>query len=250
MDLSFGEEILQWDKDILADLEKQLQPLSFKSSKELQKNLEMLIPPKEVLQATSFLVQDAPNIFEMPPAQRIQIFKEMFGLLDIDVAKEKVADRKREITAKIKALEDTSLLQQRFTAALSSLEAVLREIAELQPDLLPDNVKKFLDEMVLLGENVQIEGFEIGFNQQDLARIKQKIQAKLEEFASLQTQLEQLKAQLQKLLQQKRELEGQKVSAQQMINQLEKQIRQLENLDLQQLYVQKKQLLKKIEELA
>jgi len=56
------------------------------------------------------LMQDSINIFELPPQQRIDIFKNIFGLLGIDEAKEKISEEKRSLSAMIKTRQDTSRL--------------------------------------------------------------------------------------------------------------------------------------------
>ncbi len=53
----------------------------FKNETDLQKNLDEILPPKEVFLGTYFLLQDSDNIFELPPRERLEIFKHVFGLL-------------------------------------------------------------------------------------------------------------------------------------------------------------------------
>jgi hypothetical protein len=64
--------------------------------------LEDLLPPKEVVLSVNFLLQDAENVFELAPADRVKVFKHLFGLLGIDEAKEKLLERKREVATSIK----------------------------------------------------------------------------------------------------------------------------------------------------
>jgi hypothetical protein len=42
-------------------------------------------------------MQDSDNIFELQPAERLTVLKNVFGLLGIDEAKDVVAERKKEI---------------------------------------------------------------------------------------------------------------------------------------------------------
>jgi hypothetical protein len=44
----------------------------------------------------------------MVPADRLNVLKNVFGLIGIDEAKEKIMEKKREIVAQIKANEDSS----------------------------------------------------------------------------------------------------------------------------------------------
>jgi hypothetical protein len=58
-----------------------LEEISFKNETDLQTSLEVLLPPKEVFLSTVFLLQDADNIFEMRPADRLIVLKNVFNLL-------------------------------------------------------------------------------------------------------------------------------------------------------------------------
>jgi DNA repair exonuclease SbcCD ATPase subunit len=80
--------------------------------------LEDLLPPKEVFLSTVFLLQDADNIFEMRPADRLIVLKNVFNLLGIDDAKEKVQDKKKEVQYKLKALQDHSLQDEKLRTNL------------------------------------------------------------------------------------------------------------------------------------
>jgi DNA repair exonuclease SbcCD ATPase subunit len=79
-----------------------------KNETDLQQTIDQLLPPKPVFLSTMFLLQDAQNIFEMQPADRLTVLKNVFGLLGIDEAKEQVQDKKRELSYKLKALQDQS----------------------------------------------------------------------------------------------------------------------------------------------
>ena len=50
----------------------------FKNETDLQKNLDEILPPKEVFLGTYFLLQDSDNIFELQPKERLEIFKHVF----------------------------------------------------------------------------------------------------------------------------------------------------------------------------
>jgi hypothetical protein len=53
----------------------------FKNETDLQASLDALLPPKEVFLSTVFLLQDADNIFEMRPSDRLIVLKNVFNLL-------------------------------------------------------------------------------------------------------------------------------------------------------------------------
>jgi hypothetical protein len=58
-----------------------LDEVAFKNETDLQASLDALLPPKEVFLSTVFLLQDADNIFEMRPADRLTVLKNVFNLL-------------------------------------------------------------------------------------------------------------------------------------------------------------------------
>ncbi|MEF2175097.1 MAG: hypothetical protein V3575_01390, partial [Candidatus Absconditabacteria bacterium] len=91
-------QILNYDIDItdkIGFFEKE--EIQFKGNNELQGTLEELLPPREVFLSTNFLMQESDNVFEMTPADRINVFKNIFGLLGIDMAKEKISDKRKDL---------------------------------------------------------------------------------------------------------------------------------------------------------
>jgi len=50
-----------------------------------------------VFVSTHILLQDAPNIFDLTPADRLTIFKNVFNLLDVDHAKDVLRETKRDL---------------------------------------------------------------------------------------------------------------------------------------------------------
>jgi len=55
-----------------------LEPIETTSQKESDALISQLLPPKEVVLSTGFLTQSAQSVFELAPADRIQVFKHMF----------------------------------------------------------------------------------------------------------------------------------------------------------------------------
>jgi hypothetical protein len=68
-------------------------------------------------------MQESNHVFELPPAQRILVFKHLFGLIGIDEAKEKLTERKKELTTTLNLLEDNAQANQKFDHAIQSLRA-------------------------------------------------------------------------------------------------------------------------------
>jgi hypothetical protein len=116
---------LQRDVNIINELmmnpDFQLEEIVMKNETDLQQSLDQLLPPKPVFLSTMFLLQDADNIFEMQPADRLTVLKNVFGLLGIDEAKEQVQDKKREISYKLKALQDQSQQDMKLRKFLKGL---------------------------------------------------------------------------------------------------------------------------------
>lgn len=111
------EHTLVYDRDLLARMEnnKLLQEeIVFKNEGDLQSNLDTLIPPREVFAGTMMLTQDAENIFALPTNERLDVFKNIFGLLGVDEAKEVIQEAKKETQTARKIQADTSRFNERL----------------------------------------------------------------------------------------------------------------------------------------
>lgn len=86
----------------------------FKNESDLQANLDDFLPPQAVFTSTAILLQDAKNIFELQPAERLEVLKNVFNLMSIDETKEVVKEKRNEVKYQIKAYEDTSLVQEKL----------------------------------------------------------------------------------------------------------------------------------------
>lgn len=76
-------EILMKDFNLIAEIEKYsdlfpLEEQTYKNETDIQQNLDQLLPPRPVFLSTMFLLQDAENIFEMQPAERLIVLKNVF----------------------------------------------------------------------------------------------------------------------------------------------------------------------------
>ena len=133
---TWSNDILLWWENIVWEFESQnkklwdLEEISFKNETDLQASLESLLPPKEVFLSTVFLLQDADNIFEMKPSDRLIVLKNVFNLLWIDDAKEKVQEKKKEVWYKLKALQDHSLQDSKLRTNLKLLWSNLKSLEE------------------------------------------------------------------------------------------------------------------------
>ncbi|MEI7562592.1 MAG: hypothetical protein WCJ39_02510 [bacterium] len=139
--------------------------IPFKNETDLQQTLQSMLAPKEVFLNTSFLMQDSENIFQLTPAERLNVLKNVFNLLAIDEGKEIIADKKREIGYKLKATADTSkydsklqTLLTRYTQNFTTLLSIT-EYADLESIINKKEYQDFLNDMDLLGEKITITDF-------------------------------------------------------------------------------------------
>lgn len=100
-----SNKIILRDIDLLETLVKKThtEAIVSKNETDVQATLESFLPPKEVFLSTTMLLQDSTNVFELQPTERISLFKEIFGLLSIDSATDRINDERRNATATLKA---------------------------------------------------------------------------------------------------------------------------------------------------
>jgi len=115
-----------------------MEEITFKSEPELQNSVEDFLAPKEVFLSTNFLMQDSDNIFEMTPADRINVFKNIFGLLNIDEAKDIVAEQKKQVQLSLKIKKDTSNFDSKLKEIIVN---ILRNHEQIKSNL--EYTKKF-----------------------------------------------------------------------------------------------------------
>lgn len=101
-------------EEYLQGLGVQMEEESFKNESDLQAHLDGFLPPQAVFTSTAILLQDAKNIFELQPAERLEVLKNVFNLMSIDETKEVVKEKRNEVKYQIKAYEDTSLVQEKL----------------------------------------------------------------------------------------------------------------------------------------
>jgi len=115
-------------EQVLSENNIWLESLVFKNETDLQQTLDTILPPKEVFTSTMFLLQDSSNIFELIPSERIDILKNIFDLLSIDIAKDHIADKRREIQLQKKILADT---QSQDAKLRTSLQQIIQQYKQL-----------------------------------------------------------------------------------------------------------------------
>lgn len=164
--------------------------VEFKNETDLQKILDDLLPRKEVLLWTYFLMQDSINIFELPPQERLMILKNIFDLLGIDEIKEKIAEQKREVSSLIKVRSDTNQYDTKLQEALHTILWLWPEVVHLTEryqykESLSD-WQAFVAEQKLLDGKILIEHFSLP-KLFDTISLEQIIVSKQEEYQRIKT---------------------------------------------------------------
>ena len=212
--LTWNDELLQWWVNFLAKFEEKkwsrwsLEEIQFKNETDLQATLEWLLPPKEVFLSTVFLLQDADNIFEMRPADRLIVLKNVFNLLGIDDAKDKVQEKKKEVQYKLKSLQDHTLQDQKLRSNLISLWSdikSLEENPELNNLLCANNW--FFEDIEWFFDQISLVNFSLNWLDKDLFNKAEKlIQDKLDNVVKLDIQIREASSQLDVLWKQNLQL--------------------------------------------
>lgn len=242
------------DKDIektLKDLWNiDFEEISFKNESDIQQNLNDLLPPREVFLNTVFLMQDSDNIFELAPAERLTVLKNVFNLLWIDEAKEIVADKKRELNYKIKALWDTSKYDEKFSFLLNSYFNHIEKIKE--SDFFKETFDKYtkdFEELFMIKDKLQINELDSEiindkFNNEviEYLEIKKNLYQKLSHEKEITSQqLDKSKSDLSSLDKNSSEKQAE-------INQIEIKIKKLNESDSQDIKNKKKSLQEEIKD--
>lgn len=144
-----------------------LEEVEFTSWRELDEAMKALLPPRELIQSVYLLMQESDHVFELPPAQRINVFKHLFGLIGIDEAKDKLTDRRKELSTTLKLLQDTSDVESKFFKYISQFRESLDTARSLPtPSWLQEDTSLLLatptcTDLILIDAEVTIQGFTI-----------------------------------------------------------------------------------------
>ena len=234
--LTWNTEILQWWENVIEKFESEsgklwnLEEIPFKNETDCQSTLESLLPPKEVFLSTVFLLQDADNIFEMRPVDRLIVLKNVFNLLWIDDAKEKVQEKKKEVWYKLKALQDHSLQDNKLRANLKSLWSnlkILEKDDELKSILSAND--EFFENIEWFFDQISLSDFSLNWlDNSPFEKAENLIQTKMDVVIKLDAQLSEFNQQVSALNQQKIQILRDIQTAKTNISDLEKKI---ENID-------------------
>lgn len=139
-----------------------LEEVVFKNETDLQQHLDSILPPQEVFESTIFLLQDSKNIFEMQPAERLEVLKNVFWLLWIDESKDLVKDKQREVALQIKSMQDTSNYETKLNNYLSTIlqDFSVLDDKQISKDIVASS-RDEIDELRMFKENLSINNFSI-----------------------------------------------------------------------------------------
>lgn len=226
----------------------EFEEIAFKNEIDTQQTLNTILPPREVFMNTVFMMQDSANIFELAPAERLTVLKNVFNLLWIDEAKEIVADKKREINYKIKALWETSKYDEKFSFLLNLYFTQIEKIknSDFSKDKF-DKYEKDFEELSMLKDKLTIneldtEIFNDGFNKE----IAESIEIKKNSYQKLSHEKEITIQQLNKSNSDFLNLDKVISNEQNEITQIENKIKKLDESNLQNIKNQKKLLQEEI----
>ena len=256
--LTWNNEILQWWVNFLFDFEREnekkrnLEEITFKNETDLQLSLRSFLPPKEVFLSTVFLLQEADNIFEMTPADRLIVLKNVFNLLGIDEAKEKVQERKKEIQYKLKALQDHSLQDWKLRSNLKSLWNNIKtlEIDEELKNILSVN-DEFFENIEWFFDQISLNDFSLNWlDHSPFEKAENLIQTKMDAVIKLDAQLSEFNQQVLVLNQQKSQISRDIQTTKVNISDLQKKIENIDAKKWDELKKRKMELFQKSDSLS
>lgn len=171
-----------------------------KNEKDIQDMIQSILPPLSVYEGTHMLMQDSINIFELPPQQRIDIFKNIFWLLGIDEAKEKISEEKRSIAAMIKTRQDSSRFDskaQEYSSYLIEKRPITQTIFQIYES---HNTKKewyqtrwtLISERSLLQDHISIEALRLPTYLPEIHDILSYIETQQHRSTSLKTSIDNI----------------------------------------------------------
>ena len=222
----------------------QLEELTFKNESDLQQQLNQLLPSQEVFISTIFLLQDAENIFEMQPANRLEVLKNVFGLLGIDESKEIVREKRNELKYQIKAYQDHSRYEEKLKTLLKNLISTFSQLQKLTI-IVPFLSKEpeLISELEMMQGKLSIQNFAF---EAELGSFLGKFRSGFEGYiAKLQKKKAErwlLSEQLQKLQTQLGNSKNEILKNEQRIQQLEKSLAEIKADELPKLKGEKAKL--------
>lgn len=250
-DISFlDQEVpLQNDKDIEILLKQhsniQRDEISFKNETDLQQTLQTILPPREVIMNTIFLMQDSDNIFELTPVDRLTILKNVFNLMGIDEAKDILADKKREIRYKIKATTDISRYDEKLKTNIQNYISTYDDTKNLLNTAIDTKIyDQFFDEWKMIQDKIQISDFSIkDFPAGREQQLHDYIENKKSQEQKITHQLETMQKDITQWQEKYKELQATEKDLTISISSLQKKIESIDEKQIETLKLQKQTII-------
>lgn len=240
--------LVQYNQDLenlLQNHNLPLEEITFKNETDLQQQLNQLLPPQEVFVSTIFLLQDAENIFEMQPAQRLEVLKHVFWLLGIDESKEIVREKRNELKFQIKAYQDSSIYEKKLKIFLETLLLSYRNLTTISffQECLPRE-HTVISELEMMQEKFSIQNFSLDESLQTfLPKLNEALESQQAEFQEQKTKFNLLSEQEKKINNQIKTTKSQLAQNEYQISQLDKILSEINAEEFSKLKAEKSWLL-------
>lgn len=200
-----------------------------------------LLPSREVTLSSCVLMQDSDNVFEMTPAQRIAVFKQLFDLLDMDHVKDHLTELKKTTQLRRQVLQEDTTVQQQFRTHYTQLRSLTRDIAShrsVYHELLEARLQQpfLVDLFQLEQQELHIEWTILhGYDKIHTEKVRASFETLLQEQLLRQWQQQQLHIQYQAIRESHREAQQEDVRLAQRLEQVSAQLWTDENEQIRQM---------------
>ena len=153
-----GEDIISTNLSITQVITSDyLEEIQVTGQKEIDTMILDLLPSREVTLSSCILMQESDNVFDMTPALRITVFKQLFDLLDIDHVRDHLAELKKNTQLRRQVLQEDVTVQHQFAMLYEQLRTLVSEITQLSVShsdlhLLERKEQPFLVDLLQLKE--------------------------------------------------------------------------------------------------
>lgn len=165
-----------------------------------------LLPSREVTLSACVLMQDSDNVFEMTPALRITVFKQLFDLLDMDHVRDHLAEVKKITQLRRQVLQEDMTVQDQFSVLYTQIRSLVQASKQITIPQLQERIDVRLQQPFLL-DSVQLEFTQVrmessflqGYSPQITTDLLQFIDVLLQSYLLQQGQAKQLVVQQDEL---------------------------------------------------
>jgi hypothetical protein len=127
-----GEDIISTNLSITQVIASDyLEEIQVTGQKEIDTMILDLLPSREVTLSSCILMQESDNVFDMTPALRITVFKQLFDLLDMDHVRDHLAELKKNTQLRRQVLQEDMTVQNQFVLLYEQLRSLASQITQL-----------------------------------------------------------------------------------------------------------------------